>query len=93
MLLLLFISFLKFLFIFREKGREGEREEEKHQGVVVSHMPPTGDLACNPGMWPDWDGTSDPLVHRPALNPLIHSNQGSLFISVVIVLIITNAYK
>ena len=44
--------FLKILFIFREKGREGEREREKHQCVVASHMPPSGDLACSPGMWP-----------------------------------------
>ena len=37
-------------FIFREKGREREREDEKHQCVVASHIPPTGDrsttLAC-----------------------------------------------
>ena len=31
---------------------EGEREVEKHQCVVASHMPPPGDLACNPGMCP-----------------------------------------
>ena len=47
--------FFKILFIYfrRERGREGEREGEKHQCVVVSHVPPTGDLACNPGMCPD----------------------------------------
>ena len=28
-----------FLFIFRESGREGEREGEKHQSVVASHTP------------------------------------------------------
>ena len=38
-----------------EKGREGERQREKHQCVVVSQEPPTGDLACNPGMCPDWE--------------------------------------
>ena len=36
---------LKILFIFRENGKEGEKEGEKHQCVVASHMPPTGDLA------------------------------------------------
>ena len=41
--------------MFREKGREGEREGEKHQCVVTSHAPPTGDLACNPGLCPDWE--------------------------------------
>ena len=38
-----------FLFICREKGREGEREGEKHQ-LVAFHMSLTGDLAPNPGM-------------------------------------------
>ena len=41
--------------MFREQGREGEREGEKHQCVVTSHAPPTGDLACNPGLCPDWE--------------------------------------
>ena len=46
--------FLSFhLFIFRERGREGEREGEKQQCVVASHVPPTGDLARIPGMCPD----------------------------------------
>ena len=42
-----------YLFVFRQRGREREREEEKHQCEVVSCTPPTGDLACNPGMCPD----------------------------------------
>ena len=41
--------------MFRQRGREGEREGEKHQCLVASHMPPTGDLAPNPGMCPDWE--------------------------------------
>ena len=47
--------------MFRERGREGEREGEKHQCVVVSHMPPTGDPACNPGMCPDWEWNWQPF--------------------------------
>ena len=39
-----------YLFIFRERGREGEREGEKHQCVVASHVAPTGNLVHNPGM-------------------------------------------
>ena len=35
--------------------REGEGEGEIHQCVVASHVPPTGDLACKPGMCPDWE--------------------------------------
>ena len=30
-------------------------EGEKHQCVVASHVSPCGDLACNPGMYPDWE--------------------------------------
>ena len=45
--------FLKILFLEREEGRE--KEGEKHQYVVASCMPPTGDLAHNPGMCPDWE--------------------------------------
>ena len=43
------------LFIFRERGREGEREGEKHQCVVASCALSTGDLACNQGVCPDWE--------------------------------------
>ena len=76
LILLLTISaiflFLKnYLFIFREKGREGEREGEEHQCVVASPTPPPGGLT-----WPTTqkcaltgNRTSDPLVLRLALNP------------------------
>ena len=43
----------KILFISIQRGREGETEGEKHRYVVASHIPPTGDLAHNPGMCPD----------------------------------------
>ena len=51
------LPFLKrfYLFIFREIGREGKREGEKHQCVGASHMPPTRDQARNPGVCPDQD--------------------------------------
>ena len=44
----LFKDFLKF--IFRQRGREEEREVEKHQCVVASRTPPAEDLAHNPSM-------------------------------------------
>ena len=55
-----FLFFLK-LFTFRDKGRKGEREGAKHQCVVASSMPPTGDLACNTGMCPDWESNWRPF--------------------------------
>ena len=46
---------ISFIYLFLERGRKGEREGEKHQCVVASHVPLTGDLACNQGMCPDWE--------------------------------------
>ena len=42
----------RYLFIFLERGREGEREGEKHQCAVASHTYPTGDLDCSPSLCP-----------------------------------------
>ena len=57
----MYIVFKDFIYLFleREEGREEKRERnrnmrEKHQSVA-SHMPPTGDLARNTGMCPDWE--------------------------------------
>ena len=50
-----------YLFIFRERGREGEREGKKHQRVVASLMPPIGNLARNPVMCPDWESNQWPF--------------------------------
>ena len=65
-----------YLFIFRQRGRELEREGERYQCVVASRTPPTEVLAHNPGMCLTGKWTSDPLVHRPALNPLSYTRQG-----------------
>ena len=40
---------------------EGEREMEKHHSVIASHTAPTGDLAYNPGMCPDWESNKQPF--------------------------------
>ena len=48
----------KILFIsFRERGREGEKERNTDVWHLsaTSHMPPTGDLAHNPGKYPEWE--------------------------------------
>ena len=49
-----FLTF--YLFTFRENGREGEREGEKHQTCkrYTDHRP-IGDLAHNPSMFLDWE--------------------------------------
>ena len=73
-----FLLLLKrFIYLFLEMGgREGEREGEKHPCVVASHASPTGDLACTPACAVTENRTGDPLVHRPALNPLSYTSQG-----------------
>ena len=66
--------FLRFsLFIFRERGREGE----KYQCVVHSHVAPTGDLACNPGMCPNWESNQRHFVLQPTPSPLSYTSQGT----------------
>ena len=51
----IFKKYFILFFIFRERGREGERQGEKHQCVFASCMPPTRDLGRNPGICPDWE--------------------------------------
>ena len=65
--------FFKTLFIlFLERGREGE----KHECVVAPGAPPTGDLAYNPGMCPDWESNQQPFGSQVGINPLSHTSQG-----------------
>ena len=52
--------FVVVYFIFRERGREGERGWE----MVASYIPPAGDLACNPGMCPDQESNLRPFASR-----------------------------
>ena len=72
------IYFLRFIsFIFRDRGRDGEREKEKHQCVVASQPPSSGNLACNTGMCLDSELNLQPFgsqastqsteLHQPGL--------------------------
>ena len=45
----------KHQFIFRQRGREREREGKKYECVVASCMAPTGDLASNQACALDWE--------------------------------------
>ena len=59
--LFLFFKDFIYLFIFRERGKEREREGETSMCGYVSHAHPTGDLARNPGMGPDWESNWRPF--------------------------------
>ena len=74
-------SFFKrdFIHLFLERGREGEREEKKHQCVVgLSGAPLLGACPAAQACAPTGNQTSHPLVHRLVLNPLSHTGQGYL---------------
>ena len=76
------LFFKDFIHLFLERGKGG-RKRGKHQCVVASHTPPTGDLACNPGMCPDWESNQQPFgsqassqctePHQPRTNILLMS--------------------
>ena len=72
--------FKKYLFIYLLTEGKGGREGEKHHCVVATHMVPTGPLACNPGMCPDWESNQQPFGSQPMLNPWTHASQGSCLI-------------
>ena len=77
-LFILFI-FVKVLFNFRERGREGEKEGEKHQYVVVFPSAPYWGPGPQPRHVPRLGiEPSNHLVRRPVLSPLSHTSQGKL---------------
>ena len=55
---------------------EGETEGEKHQNVDASHIPLLGTWPATQARALSGNQTRDPLVRRPALNPLSHTSQG-----------------
>ena len=69
--------------MFRQRGREGERKGEKHQCVVASHAPLTGDLAYNPGMCPDWELNQQPFGSQAGTHRLSHISQGKKNLSIM----------
>ena len=64
------IFYRLYLFMFRDRGREGERKGEKHPCVVASHVPVTQACALT------GNRTGDPLLRSLGLNPLSHTSQG-----------------
>ena len=58
----LFLFFKTFIYLFLERGEGREKEGERNINVRLPLMrPPTGDLACNPGMCPDWESNWQPF--------------------------------
>ena len=67
--------FLRFyLFIFREV--KGGRKRERKISMCGSLIAPTGHLAHNPDMCPNWESNWWPFGLQPTLNPLSYTNRG-----------------
>ena len=64
-----------YLFTFREKGREKERERNINVWLPLMH-PLLGTWPATKACALTGNQTGDPLVCRPALNPLSHTCQG-----------------
>ena len=47
--------------------------------VVASCVPPTGDLARNPGMCPDWESTQQPLASLARTQSIEPHQPGLIF--------------
>ena len=81
-------SFKLYLFIFRERGREGGREEERERNIddvreklksVVSLRARTGNQIRNPGACsPTGNRTRNLSLCRTTPNPLSHTGRGPL---------------
>ena len=71
--------------IFFEGGEGREKEERKvnvqeiHQSVA-SHKPPAGDLACNPGMCPDWELNRQPFGSQASTQSTEPHQPGQMFL-------------
>ena len=65
----LFLKKVFYLFIFRQRGRERERERNINVLLLLSH-PTVGNLARNPGMYPDWELNWCPFGSQAMLKPL-----------------------
>ena len=69
-------SLISYLFLERRKRKEKEREWNINVWLPLTH-PPLGTWPQPRHVYaPTGNWTHDPLVHRPALNPLSHTSQG-----------------
>ena len=72
--------FKDFIYVYLERGEGREKDRERNIDVWLSLVcPDYGDLACNPGMCPDWELNQQPFSsqavtqsaepHQPGLTP------------------------
>ena len=80
---ILFLKILFTLFLDRRKGRERERDRNINVWLPLTH-PLLGTWPTTQACALTGNQTSDPLVHRPVLNPLSHTSQGYILLIVLL---------
>ena len=70
-------SLKKILFIFRQRGKEGERDRNINVWLSLA-CPSLGTRPATQACALTGNRISDPLVRRPVLNPLCHTSQGTM---------------
>ena len=74
-----FYFFKDFIYLYLERGEGKGKEKEKNISVWLSLTRPLpGTRLATQACALTENQTSDPLVHRPALNPLSHTSQGCI---------------
>ena len=53
--------------------------------MVASRTPPTGDLACNPGLCPDWESNWQPFGSQAGPQPTEPHHPGLLLFFLIVV--------
>ena len=64
--------------MFREMGREGEREERNMDWLPLTH-PQLGTWPATQACALTGNGIGDPLVSRLAFSPPSHTSQGQIY--------------
>ena len=62
----------------KKEDREKNLDVQRKHPSVASLTLPTWDLACNPGMCPEWNQTSNLLVSGTMPKPLSHTRQSCM---------------
>ena len=78
-----------YLFIYFQRGEGKEKERQRNINVwLPPDCPPLGAWPATQSCTLTGNQTSNPLVHRPVLNPLNHTSQGWFFLFILLILYI-----
>ena len=70
-----FFKIFIYLFLERWKGKDKEKDRNINVWLPLA-CPLLGNLACHPGVCPDWESNLRPFGSQPTLSPLSYTSQG-----------------